>query len=146
MKISVVLGILILAVLFVTLLFVEFVYTDDERASICLDKHKDAMKEKYKKTADPTTLLQYMEESINNKPFVYRQTFLLALFGSVLSTVFVFATYPQIQVENFFPIFFIMMFVFFMELAFINYHYYQQKEEMVQTGIEKLRSSLLIET
>lgn len=140
MKISVILGLIFLGIFLVSLIILEFVLADNDHKSLYLDHFKDMMHEKYQNTSDPHVVLQYMDESIQNKPHVYRQTFFLALFGSILSTIFLFGMFPNLQIENFFPVFFMLTFVFFMELAFINYHYYQQKEQMIQTGIKKMRS------
>lgn len=142
MKISVILSLIFLGIFLITLIILEFVLTGNDHKSLHLDNYKEMMHEKYRNTSDPNLVLQYMEESIQNKPHVYRQTFFLAIVGSILSTVFIFGIFPHLQIEKFIPIFFMLTFVFFMELAFINYHYYQQKEEMVKTGIKKIRSHL----
>lgn len=142
MKISVILSLIFLGIFFIILIVLEFIMTGHEHKSLFLDNYKDVMHEKYRNTSDPQLILQYMGESIQNKPHVYRQTFFLALSGSILSTVFFFGIFPDLQIEVFFPVFFMLTFVFFMELAFINYHYYQQKEEMVKTGIKKIQLHL----
>lgn len=142
MKISVILSLIFLGIFFITLIILEFILTGNDHKSLYLDSYKDIMHEKYQNTSDPNLVLKYMYESIQNQPHIYRQTFFLAIFGSILSTIFIFGIFPHLEIEKFFPIFFMLTFVFFMELAFINHHYYQQKEEMVKTGIKKMRLHL----
>ena len=138
-KVSLIVSILVLSVFFVILFIAEFLLADHEHASIYLDPYKKNILEKYETTDNPALILGYMNSAVDNQPFVYRQTFFMALFGSILVTNFLFIMFPFLKIEHFFPVFFVLIFVMFIEFAFINFHYYHQKEDMVKQGITKLR-------
>jgi hypothetical protein len=144
MKISVIFGIVILVVFLVIITFAEFMFADKEHASLYLDPYKYIMKAKMEQTNEPLQVLDHIDASIDNQPFVYRQTFFMSIFGSLLCTNFLFILFPQFKIDHFFPVFFALSFVMFIEFAFINFHYYKQKEDMVKMGTERVRTLLVI--
>jgi hypothetical protein len=143
MKISVIFGIVILVTFLVIVTLAEFVFADKEHGSIYLDPYKNIMKAKIEQTNDPVHVLNHIDASIDNQPFIYRQTFLMAIFGSLLCTNFLFILFPQFKIDHFFPVFFALSFVMFIEFAFINFHYYKQKEDMVKMGTDRVRTLLV---
>lgn len=144
MKISAILSIFFISSFLIILVIAEFFMADKEHGSIYLDPFKHIMLEKFDQNSDPETVLSLIKQSIINQPFIYRQTFFLALFGSLLCTNFLYVLFPSmLRIEHFFPIFFMLIFIFFIELAFINYHYYYQKEEMTLTGLNKLQDMMI---
>ncbi len=142
-KISASVAIISLAFLIVVVMIAEFVLGDKEHGSIYLDPYKKVMYKKMDDAQTPHEVLGYIKESIHNQPFIYRQVLFLSVFGSLLATCFLTLILPspsRWRGEHsfsgiFFAMFFVLVFVFFMELAFLNFHYYQQKEDMVKRGV-----------
>lgn len=139
MKISIIISIVIIVFIFIALSIAEFLMVDKEHASVYLDKHKEDICKKFESVKTPLEITTMIHDSIHNQPFIYRQVIFLALFASLLTVNFLYVLIPIMTIEMFFPVFFMMLFVFFIELAFINFHYYQQKEEMVKTGLYHLK-------
>lgn len=135
-KISV--GVAVACILFLIggVAIAEFVLGDTEHASVYLDPYKKVMLRKMDDARDdPQRLVSCIHEAIHNQPFIYRQVLFMALFGALLATCFVLVLLPSMHPVSFFPMFLVLLFVFFLELAFLHFHYYQQKEEMVKYGL-----------
>ena len=142
MRIVFVTGILIVLVIAMTIIVVEWLitYKDPCHATVVYDFCVPIKSKEINEISDPVNMIHVLEEVNNNSPYMYRQAFVLSLIQALLMTNFIYISFPSFQLRNFFYLFF-MCFLFNSFLyAFVNFHYYNQKRQVMTQGLQKLTS------
>jgi hypothetical protein len=142
MRIVFVTGILVILVIVITIIVVEglITYKDPCHATVVYDFCVPIKMKKIDEISEPVNIVNLLEDVNNNKPFMYRQAFVLSLLQALLMTNFIYISFPFFRLYDFFYLFF-MCFLFNSFLyAFVNFHYYNQKNKVMTQGLQKLRS------
>lgn len=141
MRFVIVSGIIILILISLTIVAVEATLTfrnpcDASMAfDFCVPLKKQAIDHSQD---DPLEILEEMTHVNQNTPYTYRQAFILSMLISLIMTNFFYIAIPQFKLKNFFYIFFVCFICNAFVYAFIQFHYYLQKAEVIQYGIDKL--------
>jgi hypothetical protein len=142
-KISIIIGIIIILVLFIIICIAEIITASGlSCGTFVLDYCKDNYLKKIKNENNISDIMNDIEDITNNQPYIYRQSMVLGLFQSIIVTNFLYIGLPNIKIEHFFYIFFVMYVTCSLGYAFINFHYYIQKEEMIKHGLNRVNEIL----
>lgn len=143
MRFVIVSGIIILILMAITIILVEgtMTFKNPCDASMAFDFCVPLKKEAINNAQDdPEQILKEMTQVNQNTPYTYRQAFILSMIIALIMTNFFYIAIPQFKLNNFYYIFFVCFICNAFVYAFIQFHYYLQKAEVIQYGIDKLKS------
>ncbi len=142
MRIVFITGILVLVMIAITIIIVEslITYKDPCHATVVYDFCVPVVTKKILESSHPEEVVQELYDVNRNSPFLYRQAFVLSLIEALLMTNFLYISFPLFQLRNFFYIFFMCFLFNSFVYAFVNFHYYGQKKQAMQVGLDKLSS------
>lgn len=143
MSVAIISGIVILVLVAITIILVEgtLTFKNPCDASMAFDFCVPLKKQAIDNAQDNREkILEEMTQVNQNTPYTYRQAFILSLLIALIMTNFFYIAIPQFKWKNFFYIFFVCFICNAFVYAFIQFHYYLQKAEVIQYGIDKLES------
>lgn len=142
MRFVVISGIVILILIAITIILVEgtLTFRNPCDASMAFDFCVPLKKQAIDNAKDnPEKILEEMTQVNHNTPYTYRQAFILSLLIALIMTNFFYIAIPQFKLKNFFYIFLVCFICNAFVYAFIQFHYYLQKADVIQYGIDKLK-------
>ena len=121
--------------------FIEtfFTFRDPCGASIVYDFCVPIKKKKIDELSNKNQIIDEMIGINNSEPFIYRQAFLLSFIQALLMTNFLYVVITEFKLRYFFYIFFMCFLFNSFVYAFIQYHSYRQKNDIIKYGMVKLK-------
>jgi hypothetical protein len=132
----------IVVIIAMIIVFIEtyFTFHDPCGASVVYDFCVPIKKNTLDGLSKQKDVLDEMSSINNSEPFIYRQAFLLCFIQAILMTNFLYVVIPEFKLRYFFYIFFMCFLFNSFVYAFVQYHYYRQKNDIIRYGINKLRT------
>lgn len=131
----------ILVIIAMVIIAIEtfFTFRDPCAASVVYDFCVPIKKNKLDQLSTKNDVIEEMISINDAEPFIYRQAFLLCFIQSLLMTNFLYVVIKEFKLRYFFYIFFMTFLFNSFVYAFVQYHYYRQKNDIVRYGMEKLK-------
>lgn len=133
-------AILLLVFVAIAIILVEGILTfrNPCDASMAYDFCVPIKKSNINRATVPEDVLKEMHDVNNNQPYIYRQALILSILVSLFMTNFFYVGIPEFKPSNFFYIFFVCFLFNSFVYAFIQFHYYKQKTDVMNYAIRKL--------
>lgn len=134
-------ALLILIIISIVIICIESFYTLQNPccASILYDKCVPLKKHTIDNLTNNKSIINELLSVLNDQPFIYRQAFLISFIESLLMTNFFYAMISEISFKHFFIIFFMLFLFNSFVYAFVQYHYYKQKYDIIEYGLNKIQ-------
>ena len=144
MRIVFVSAILLLVFVAIAIILVEgtLTFRNPCDASMAYDFCVPLKKSSINRATMPNQVLDEMRDVNNNQPYIYRQALILSILVSLFMTNFFYVGIPDFKPSNFFYIFFVCFLFNAFVYAFIQFHYYKQKTDVMNYAIRKLDTIL----
>ena len=142
MRQSVKIGIIILVILIFLVVAAEIYLTffTSECGTLFFDYCVMKYTNEIDNTNDPKQIIQIISSINNIQPYIYRQVIFMSLIQALIMVNFFYIGISKFDVNSFFYIFFVTFLCNILSFSFINFHYYQQKQNVIQYGLNKLNN------
>lgn len=144
MRIVFVTAILLLIFVSIAIILVEgtLTFRNPCDASMAYDFCVPLKKSSISRATDPEQVLDEMRDVNNNQPYIYRQALILSILIALFMTNFFYVGIPEFKPSHFFYIFFVCFLFNSFVYAFIQFHYYRQKSDVMSFAIQRLDTLL----
>lgn len=135
-KIGIIILIILIFLIIAAEIYLTFFTTDCGTLffDFCIMKYTN----EFDKTNDPKKIIEILSSINNVSPYIYRQVIFMSLIQTLIMVNFFYIGISKFEVNSFFYIFFTTFLCNILSFSFINYHYYQQKQNIIQYGLNKL--------
>jgi hypothetical protein len=133
-------SILIIIVMVIISIEIIFTFRDPCGASLVYDYCVPIKKNKIDQLTDKNKIIDEIISVNNGEQFIYRQAFILCFVQALLMTNFLYVAIPEFKLRYFFYIFFMCFLFNSFVYAFIQFHYYGQKKNVIKYGMTKLKT------
>jgi hypothetical protein len=143
-NLPIIIGIILIIFMIFTILFVECIMTFKYNScgTIVYDFCVKKMKSQIDQDTNISQVVTSLDEVNSNETYVYRQVFIMSVLVSMIATNFFYIGVPEFKLESFFYIFFVIFICNILSFSFINFHYYSQKENVINYGLNKIQTFL----